>query len=75
MNMIGMFLIRIGTYEKFRYFFNVPEDKSVVIKNGTDHFPKRKIYKQGEPIRIIHHCTPWRGLKCFVTCNANGNKK
>jgi hypothetical protein len=47
-------------YEKFRYFFQIPEEKSVVIKNGADHFPQRRIYKQGEPIRIIHHCTPWR---------------
>ena len=53
-------------YEKFRYFFNIPENKSVVIKNGTDHFPQRKIYKQGEPIRIIHHCTPWRGLNVLL---------
>ena len=54
------------TYEKFRYFFGIPEDKSIVIKNGTDNFPKRKIYKRGEPIRIIHHCTPWRGLNVLL---------
>ena len=54
------------TFEKFRYFFNIPEDKSVVIKNGTDNFPKRKIYKKGDPIRIIHHCTPWRGLNVLL---------
>tara|TARA_R100001086_G_C11839483_1_gene258768 strand:- start:1068 stop:1997 length:930 start_codon:yes stop_codon:yes gene_type:complete len=53
-------------YEKFRYFFQIPEEKSVVIKNGADHFPQRKIYKQGEPIRIIHHCTPWRGLNVLL---------
>ncbi len=53
-------------YEKFRYFFQIPEDKCIVIKNGTDHFPKRKIYKQGDPIRIIHHCTPWRGLNVLL---------
>ena len=54
------------TYEKFRYFFSIPEDKSIVIKNGVDHFPKRKIYKKGEPIKIIHHCTPWRGLNVLL---------
>ena len=54
------------TFEKFRYFFNIPEDKSVVIKNGTDNFPKRKIYKKEDPIRIIHHCTPWRGLNVLL---------
>ena len=53
-------------YEKFRYFFQIPEDKSIVIKNGAHHFPKRKIYKQGEPIRIMHHCTPWRGLNVLL---------
>jgi glycosyltransferase involved in cell wall biosynthesis len=53
-------------YEKFRYFHRIPEDKSIVIKNGAHHFPKRKVYKQGEPIRIIHHCTPWRGLNVLL---------
>ena len=53
-------------YEKFRYFFQIPEDKCIVIKNGASHFPKRKIYKKGDPIRIIHHCTPWRGLNVLL---------
>ena len=54
------------TFEKFRYFFQIPEDKSIVIKNGSSHFPKRKIHKKGDPIRIIHHCTPWRGLNVLL---------
>jgi glycosyltransferase involved in cell wall biosynthesis len=29
-------------------------------------FPQRKIYKQGEPIKLIHHCTPWRGLNVVL---------
>ena len=53
-------------YEKFRYFFQIPEDKCIVIKNGASHFPKRKIYKKGDPIKIIHHCTPWRGLNVLL---------
>lgn len=53
-------------YEKFRYFFQIPEDKCMVIKNGASHFPKRKIYKKGDPIKIIHHCTPWRGLNVLL---------
>ena len=53
-------------YEKFRYFFQIPEDKRIVIKTGASHFPKRKIHKQGDPIRIIHHCTPWRGLNVLL---------
>ena len=53
-------------YEKFRYFFRVPEDKCIVIKNGVDNFPQRKIYKKGDPIKIIRHCTPWRGLNVLL---------
>ena len=53
-------------YEKFRYFFQIPEDKSIVIKNGAHHFPQRKKYKKGDPIKIIHHCTPWRGLNVLL---------
>ena len=53
-------------YEKFRYYFDIPTERSVVIKNGLDYFPKRKIYKKGDPIKIIHHCTPWRGLNVLL---------
>ena len=53
-------------YEKFRYFFDIPTERSVVIKNGTNNFPKRKIYKQGEPIKILHHNTPCRGLNVVL---------
>src|SRR6056300_2117651 len=53
-------------YEKFRYFFDVPTDRSIVIKNGVEDFPIRKIYKKGEPIKLIHHCTPWRGLNVVL---------
>ena len=53
-------------YEKFRYFFDIPTDRSVVIKNGTNNFPQRKIYKKGEPIKILHHNTPWRGLNVVL---------
>jgi exosortase/archaeosortase len=24
------------------------------------------LYKKGEPIKIIHHCTPWRGLSVLL---------
>ncbi len=53
-------------YEKFRYFFNIPSERSVVIKNGIEDFPVRKIYKKGDPIKLIHHCTPWRGLNVLL---------
>jgi len=53
-------------YEKFRYFFDIPTERSMVIKNGTSNFPKRKIYKKGDPIKILHHNTPWRGLNVLL---------
>ena len=53
-------------YEKFRYFFDIPADRSVVIKNGTNNFPKRKPYQKGQPIKILHHNTPWRGLNVVL---------
>ena len=53
-------------YEKFRYFFDIPTERSIVIKNGIESFPQRKIYKKGEPIKLIHHCTPWRGLNVLL---------
>ena len=53
-------------YEKFRYFFDIPTDRCVVIKNGCTSFPKRKVYKKGKPIKIIHHNTPWRGLNVML---------
>jgi len=53
-------------YEKFRYFFDIPTDRSIVIKNGIEFFPQRKIYKKNDPIKLIHHCTPWRGLNVLL---------
>jgi len=53
-------------YEKFRYFFDIPTERSIVIKNGIESFPQRKIYKKSEPIKLIHHCTPWRGLNVLL---------
>jgi len=53
-------------YEKFRYFFDIPTERSTVIKNGINNFPKRKIYKKGESIKLLHHNTPWRGLNVVL---------
>jgi glycosyltransferase involved in cell wall biosynthesis len=53
-------------YEKFRYFFDIPTDRSVVIKNGTSNFPERRPYQKGKPIKILHHNTPWRGLNVLL---------
>ena len=35
-------------------------------KNGCTSFPERKKYKKGDPIRIIHQNTPWRGLSVLL---------
>jgi len=52
-------------YEKYRYFFKIPEDKCTVIKNAidydelqlkTDFTPKKKI-------KMCYISTPWRGLE------------
>ena len=53
------------SYEKYRYFFKIPEDKCTVIKNAidydelqlkTDFTPKKKI-------KMCYISTPWRGLE------------
>ena len=55
------------SYEKFRQHFNLPHDKCVVIKNGVEDVPRSKLdYKQGDPIKIVHQCTPWRGLSVLL---------
>jgi glycosyltransferase involved in cell wall biosynthesis len=53
-------------YEKFRMAFDVPSEKCHVIKNGCTSFPKRKPYKKGDPIKLIFHPTPWRGLNVIL---------
>jgi glycosyltransferase involved in cell wall biosynthesis len=53
-------------YEKFRHYFKIPTERSMVIKNGCYHFPKRKIYKKGDPIKLLYHSTPWRGLSVIL---------
>jgi len=54
-------------YEKFRYYFDIPTDKSLVIKNGIDKIEPRNLeYKEGDPIKLIFHPTPWRGLNVIL---------
>ena len=67
-SMICMCLIR-WNLEQFRKKFKMPLDRCTVIKNGIDEIPVRKPYQQGEPIRLIHHCTPWRGLSVLLGRN------
>ena len=54
------------TYEKFRNHFNIPTNRCVVIKNGIDKIEQAKPYQKGQPIKIIHQNTPWRGLSVLL---------
>ena len=53
-------------FEKFRMMFGLPLEKCVVIKNGIEKIEKAKPYEKGQPIRIIHQNTPWRGLSVLL---------
>ena len=55
------------TYEKYRTYFKLPTEKCVVIKNGIEKIePIQTTYKKGQPIKIIHQNTPWRGLNVLL---------
>jgi glycosyltransferase involved in cell wall biosynthesis len=54
------------TYEKFRQFFDIPTDKSIVIKNGIDKIQQAPHYELGQRVKIIHQNTPWRGLSILL---------
>ena len=56
------------TYEKFRMAFDMPTNNAVVIKNGIPEIKCRDInkYKEGDPIKMIYHSTPWRGLNILL---------
>ena len=54
-------------FEKFTQKFGLPTEKCVVIKNGIDNIEPRDLnYEKGKPIKIIHQCTPWRGLSVLL---------
>ena len=55
-------------YENFTKYFDLPTEKCVVIKNGIDNIkPREEVYKpKRQKCRIIHHCTPWRGLNVLL---------
>ena len=55
------------TFEKFRIAFDLPTEKCVVIKNGIENIePIPTTYRKGDPIKIIHQNTPWRGLNVLL---------
>ena len=54
-------------FEQFTKRFNLPTEKCLVIKNGVDNIePISTTHRKKDPIKIIHHCTPWRGLSVLL---------
>ena len=55
-------------YEKFRYLYKLPTHKCSVIKNAlpTIKWKERKTWKPGDPVKLIHTSTPWRGLNVLL---------
>ena len=56
------------TYEKFRYFFNIPDTRCAILKNGIDYeelkLKQDFVYKP--PLKLIYFSTPWRGLDVLL---------
>jgi len=53
-------------YEKFRNAFDIPTDKSLVIKNGVDNIKRKDLNAKKDKIKLIFHPTPWRGLNVML---------
>jgi glycosyltransferase involved in cell wall biosynthesis len=54
-------------FEQFTKHFDLPTEKCLVIKNGIKNIPAKEIsYSQNEPLKLIHYCTPWRGLNVLL---------
>jgi len=53
-------------YEKFRMMFDIPCERSLVIKNGIDNIKPRNLTKKKNKIKLIFHPTPWRGLNVML---------
>tara|TARA_B100001245_G_C22879411_1_gene422833 strand:+ start:556 stop:1503 length:948 start_codon:yes stop_codon:yes gene_type:complete len=65
LNKIDYFVFNSNwNYEKFRYKFNIPEDKSIVIRNAVEEIIQAE--KNKKKIKLIYHSTPWRGLSVLL---------
>ena len=51
-------------YEKYRYKFNIPESKSIVLANAIEKIDNKP--KPSNKINLIYHTTPWRGLEVLL---------
>ena len=57
------------TFEKYRYFFKVPEDRCTVIKNAVDYdelIPKTD-FTPNNKLKMCYISTPWRGLEVVLS--------
>jgi UDP-glucose:(glucosyl)LPS alpha-1,2-glucosyltransferase len=61
------------SYEKFRFFYKTPENRSLVIKNAIDPIPYKK--KEKGKIKLIYTSTPWRGLEVLLDAFEMLNRK
>jgi len=60
-------------FEKYIYQFQIPESKSVVIKNAIEKIDYKE--KPKDKINLIYHTTPWRGLRQLLNIFKNLNLK
>ena len=60
-------------FEKYIYQFQIPESKSVVIKNAIEKIDYKE--KPKDKINLIYHTTPWRGLRQLLNVFKNLNLK
>jgi len=53
------------SYEKYRYFFKIPEDKCTVIKNAIDYdeLQLKTDFSPKQKLKMCYISTPWRGLE------------
>jgi len=56
------------SYEKYRMFFDIPDNRSVVIKNGLDRdeLVIKKDFTFTKPLKLVYISTPWRGLEVLL---------
>jgi len=56
------------TYEKYRYFFKIPEDQCTVIKNAIDYdeLQLKTDFSPKQKIKMCYISTPWRGLEVVL---------
>ncbi len=51
-------------FEQHKLKFNVPPNKSIVIKNAIENIQSAE--KPKDKINLIYHTTPWRGLNVLI---------